>query len=99
MKKRILLISFATWLRDQQSNSADDLLLEVTKVDLLPHDLTFLRQLSVDVQLASSQVIEKINEMQLDCIICCGMVVSRRQLSVEVGASCGERILNTGVDL
>jgi pyroglutamyl-peptidase len=99
MKKRILLTSFATWLSDQQSNSSDDLLLEVTKLELIPHDLTFLRQLPVDVQLASSQVIEKINEMQPDCIICCGMAASRRQLSVEVGASCGESILNTGVNL
>jgi pyroglutamyl-peptidase len=84
MKKRILLISFATWLSDQQSNSSDDLLLEVTKLELLPHDLTFLRQLPVDVQLVSSQVVEKINEMQPDCIICCGMPPSRRQLSVEI---------------
>jgi len=99
MKKRILLTSFATWLSDQQSNSSDDLLLEVTKRELIPHNLTFLRQLPVDVQLASSQVIEKINEMQPDCIICCGMATSRRQLSVEVGASCGKSILNTGVDL
>lgn len=99
MKKRILLTSFATWLSDQQSNSSDDLLLEVTKLESLPHDLTFLRQLPVDVQLASSQVIEKINEMQPDCIICCGMAASRRQLSVEVGASWENSILRTGVDL
>ncbi|WP_370588541.1 hypothetical protein [aff. Roholtiella sp. LEGE 12411] len=86
MKKRILLISFATWLSDQQSNSSDDLLLEVTKLELLPHDLTFLRQLPVDVQLVSSQVVEKINEMQPDCIICCGMAASRRQLSVKINS-------------
>lgn len=99
MKKRILLTSFATWLSDQQSNSSDDLLLEVTKLESLPHDLTFLRQLPVDVQLASSQVIEKINEMQPDCIICCGMAASRKQLSVEVGASWENSILQTSVDL
>ncbi len=54
MKKRILLTSFDTWLKDQQSNSSDDLLLEVTKLELLPDYLTFLRQLPVDVQLAST---------------------------------------------
>ncbi|MEH2412897.1 MAG: hypothetical protein V7K36_29835 [Nostoc sp.] len=65
MKKRILLTSFDIWLKDQQSNSFDDLLFEVTKLDLIPHDLSFLRQLPVDVQLASTQVIEQINAIQV----------------------------------
>lgn len=65
MKKRILLTSFDIWLKAQQSNSSDDLLLEVTKLDLIPHDLSFLRQLPVDVQLASTQVIEQINAIQV----------------------------------
>ena len=99
MKKRILLTSFDTWLKDQQSNSSDDLLLEVTKLELIPHDLTFLRQLPVDVQLASTQVMEKIKAIQPDYIICCGMAASRTQLSVEAVASCGESILQTEVDL
>ncbi|WP_373529837.1 peptidase C15 [Nostoc sp.] len=99
MNKRILLTSFDVWLSDQLSNSSDDLLLEVTKLDLIPHDLTFLRQLPVDIQLASSQVIEKINAIQPDYIICCGMAASRTQLSVEAGASLGESILQTEVDL
>ncbi len=99
MKKRILLTSFDTWLKDQQSNSSDDLLLEVSKLELLPHHLTFLRQLPVDVQLASTQVMEKIKAIQPDYIICCGMAASRTQLSVEAVASCGESILQTEVDL
>lgn len=99
MKKRILLTSFDIWLKDQQSNSSDDLLLEVTKVDLIPHDLSFLHQLPVDVQLASTQVIEQINAIQPDYIICCGMAASRTQLSLEAVASCGESILQTEVDL
>ncbi|MDZ7964950.1 MAG: peptidase C15 [Nostoc sp. DedSLP03] len=99
MKKRILLTSFDTWLKDQQSNSSDDLLLEVSKLKLIPHDLTFLRQLPVDVQLASTQVMEKIKAIQPDYIICCGMAASRTQLSVEAGASCKENILQTEVDL
>lgn len=49
MKKRILLTSFDIWLKDQQSNSSDNLLLEVSKLDLIPDNLTFLRQLPVDV--------------------------------------------------
>ncbi|MGV0108334.1 pyroglutamyl-peptidase I family protein [Nostoc sp. DSM 114167] len=99
MKKRILLTSFDTWLKDQQSNSSDDLLLEVSKLELIPHDLTFLRQLPVDVQLASTQVMEKIKAIQPDYIICCGMAASRTQLSVEAGASCEEIVLQTEVDL
>ncbi|MCC5619498.1 peptidase C15 [Nostoc sp. CHAB 5836] len=99
MKKRILLTSFDIWLKDQLSNSSDDLLLEVSKLDLIPHDLTFLRQLPVDVKLASTQVMGKINAIQPDYIICCGMAASRTQLSVEASASCGESILQTEVDL
>ncbi|MEH2109122.1 pyroglutamyl-peptidase I family protein [Nostoc sp.] len=99
MKKRILLTSFDTWLKDQQSNSSDDLLLEVTKLDLIPHHLTFLRQLPVDVQLASAQVMEKIKAIQPDYIICCGMAASRTQLSVEAVASWKEIVLQTEVDL
>jgi pyroglutamyl-peptidase len=99
MKKRFLLTSFDTWLSDQQSNSSDDLLLEVAKLDPLPHNLTFLRQLPVDVHLASDRVIQKISELQPDCIICCGMAASRMQLTVEFCASWKESILQTGVDL
>ncbi|MEH2254918.1 pyroglutamyl-peptidase I family protein [Nostoc sp.] len=99
MKKRILLTSFDIWLKDQQSNSSDDLLLEVSKLDLIQHDLTFLRQLPVDVQLASTLVMEKIKAIQPDYIICCGMAASRTQLSMEAVASCGEIVLQTEVDL
>ncbi|BAB73326.1 peptidase C15 [Anabaena sp. FACHB-709] len=99
MKKRILLTSFDTWLEDQKSNSSDDLLFEVTKLNSLPLDLQFLRLLPVDIGLASSLVIAKIEESQPDYIICCGMAASRKKLSVEVGASCGETFLQTTIDL
>ena len=62
-------------------------------------DLSFLRQLPVDVQLASTQVMEKIKVIQPDYIICCGMAASRTQLSVEAVASCKEIVLQTEVDL
>ena len=87
MQKKILLTSFAVWLSEQESKSSDDLLLALAKMASLPHDLFFLRRLVVDVQLASSRVIAKINELQPDYIICCGMAASRSQLSVEVLAS------------
>lgn len=99
MKKSILLTSFDIWLSEQQSNSSDDLLLEVAKCDFIPYSLTFLHQLPVDVQLASERVIAKIKELQPDYIICCGMAAKRRQLSLEVFAWRGESVLQTGVDV
>ena len=99
MPKKILLTSFDIWLTDQHSNSSDDLLLEVTQLESLPDDLTFLRLLPVDIQLASSQVIQKIDECQPDYIICCGMAASRTKLSVEAGASFEKRVLLTTVNL
>ncbi|MEH1896025.1 MAG: hypothetical protein V7K94_12155 [Nostoc sp.] len=65
MKKRILLTYFDICLKDQQSNSSDDLLLEVSKLDLIPDYLSFFRQLPV-VQLTSTQVMKKINAIQSD---------------------------------
>ena len=99
MKKRILLTSFDIWLPHQQSNSSDDLLIEVGKLNSLAHDFTFLRQLPVDVQLASSQGKAKIEVVEPNYIICCGMAESRKQLSVEKIASYAENILQTTVDL
>ncbi|HYW21477.1 MAG TPA: peptidase C15 [Nodularia sp. (in: cyanobacteria)] len=99
MAKKILLTSFEVWLSDQQSNSSDDLLLEVIKVDSLPDDLKFLRRLPVDVHLASSQVISKISELQPDYIICCGMAANRTKLSLEAVASFEETVLPTTFNL
>jgi pyroglutamyl-peptidase len=99
MKKRILLTSFDIWLPHQQSNSSDDLLIEVGKLHSLVYNLAFLRQLPVDVQLASSQVKAKIEVIQPNYIILCGMAESRKQLSVERIASKAENILETTVDL
>ncbi|MBW4614815.1 MAG: peptidase C15 [Desmonostoc vinosum HA7617-LM4] len=99
MNKTILLTSFDTWLDDQLSNSSDDLLLEVAKLELIPHALTFLRLLPVDVELASCQVIAKINDIQPDFIVCCGMAASRKKLSIEINASHQESILQTEVNL
>ena len=106
MQKKILLTSFDIWLSQQESNSSDDLLLGLAKMASLSHDLKFLHRLPVDVQLASSLVIAKINELQPDYIICCGMAEIRCQLSVEVLArstsisiNSPENIFQTSVDL
>ncbi|MCX7594021.1 MAG: peptidase C15, partial [Fischerella sp.] len=99
MKKRLLLTSFHTWLPHQMSNSSDDLLNEVAKLDSISADLSFVRLLPVDVQLASAQVLKKIAELSPDGIICCGMAEKQKQLSVESNASYGESMLQTTVDL
>jgi len=97
MTTKILLTSFATWLPHQKSNSSDDLLIEIAKLE--SPSLTFVRQLPVDVFKASRLVIDKIVELQPDSIICCGMAESRTKLTVESCATCGDVLINTWVDL
>lgn len=99
MQKRFVLTSFDTWLPHHKTNSSDDLLAEVAQLDSLPYDLTMLRLLPVDVQQASFLVIKKIHELNPDGIICCGMAEKRTLLSVEVGATREETLLQTKVDL
>ncbi|MFE1745251.1 peptidase C15 [Coleofasciculus sp. H7-2] len=99
MYQKILLTSFQTWLPHQKSNSSDDLLIEVAKLDSLPLSLNFLRQLPVNVAQASDRVFAKINQLQPDAIICCGMAEGRTQLSVESCAACGTTVLKTSVNL
>lgn len=96
---KILLTSFQTWLPHQPSNSSDDLLEEVAQRDGFPHSLTFVRHLPVDIAQASERAIAKINELQPDIIVCCGMAESRRQLSIESNASKGDTVLKTSLDL
>jgi pyroglutamyl-peptidase len=96
---KILLTSFQTWLPHQKSNASNDLLEEVTKLDSPSYALTFLRHLPVDIPQSSERAIAKINELQPDIIICCGMAESRQSLSVESNATQGHNILTTSVDL
>ncbi len=98
MNVKILLTSFQTWLPHQSSNASDDLLKAISTLNILPA-LTFLRQLPVDVSEAASQVISKIEELQPEAIICCGMAESSQVLTVE-SCACGEAIdYKTSVDL
>jgi pyroglutamyl-peptidase len=97
--QQILLTSFTTWLPHQESNASDDLLLEVAKLGSRSLSLNFLRQLPVDVAQASDRVFAKINELQPDAIICCGMAEGRTRLSVESCAACGTTLLKTSVNL
>lgn len=99
MTKKILLTSFDTWLPHQASNSSDDLLDEISKLQYISPSLIFLRLLSVNIKLASQSVVTKIDELQPNSIICCGMAERRTTLTVESNASWGDTVLKTGVDL
>src|SRR6476661_6354881 len=71
MTAKILLTSFDTWLPHQKSNSSDDLLAKISKI----------------------------NQLQPDTIICCGMAESRQKLTVESCACCDSDIRKTAVNL
>jgi pyroglutamyl-peptidase len=92
MNKKILLTSFQTWLPHQISNSSDDLLEKIAQLDTLSPSLSFLRELPVDVAEASRRVIAKIEELQPDSIICCGMAERRSTLTVESCATCRDAL-------
>lgn len=99
MTKNILLTSFTTWLPHQKSNSSDDLLDIVSQINYYFASLNFLRLLPVDIQLASYTVIAKIQELEPDTIICCGMAERRQCLSIESNAVRHGSVLQTNIDL
>lgn len=99
MTINILLTSFDTWLPHQPSNASDDLLAKVAEIESLPYALTFLRKLPVDPKLGPMQAIAKIDELQPDLIICCGMAESRKILTVESTAISEGEILQTTIPL
>ncbi len=99
MTTKFLLTSFDTWLPHQKSNSSDDLLAKISVDKYWPYSLTFLRKLPVDSEQASNLAIAKINKLQQDTIICCGMAESRQKLTIESCACCDNNILKTAVNL
>jgi pyroglutamyl-peptidase len=99
MTANILLTSFDTWLPHQKSNSADDLLEKVSALKSLSYSLNLLRKLPVDFELAPDLAIARIDQLQPDAIICCGMAETRQNLTLE-SCACGDRdILQTPVNL
>ncbi len=99
MKPRIFLTSFQTWLPHQKSNSADDLLAEITEQDFSLCSLILLRKLPVDTLAAGKLVIDEIAKQQPDAVICCGMAESRGKLTVESNARCENVKIYTSFDL
>ncbi|MCT7991462.1 peptidase C15 [Laspinema olomoucense] len=99
MTQTILLTSFDIWMSHHQTNSSDELLEKVSQVSGIPHHLHFLRKLPVDFQEAPKEAIAKINELQPDLVVCCGMAESRQKLTVEKQARCGKEAIVTPLNL
>lgn len=98
MPAKLLLTSFQTWLPHQTSNSSDDLLEIIQKQSNL-NSLSFLRQLPVNVELAARKVIKTIETVNPTGIICCGMAETRKTLTVESNAACGENCIFAEINL
>ncbi|MEZ2239440.1 peptidase C15 [Microcoleus sp.] len=99
MNTKILLTSFDTWQPHQKSNSSDDLLGRISLIKSLPYSLSFLRKLPVDFQEAPNLAIAKINQLQPDLIVCCGMAESSQTLTLESCACYDQEIMKTTVNL
>lgn len=78
---------------------SDDLLNEISQLNYKVASLTFLRKLPVDVNLAKDYAIAKINEIQPNSVICCGMAERRTKLSIESNATYENTVLKTLVNL
>jgi len=98
MAAKILLTSFTTWLPHHTSNSSDELLGEISRVDL-PHHLYFSRRMPVDIKAASKITVDKIEKIKPDAVICCGMAEKYNNLTVESQATCEDATLKTTVNL
>lgn len=96
---KILLTSFTTWMEHQRSNASDDLIQAVLDRDRFGQNCYFLRQIPVDFELAPKHTIAKINEIQPDLTICCGMAESRQRLSLESNGKFQSEILRSRLDL
>jgi pyroglutamyl-peptidase len=99
MMSKILLTSFDIWLPHHRSNSSDDLLEAIASLEFPVASLGFLRKLPVDIDRASNLVLDRIDLIQPDFIICCGMAESRQNLTIESCAICGHEKLTTSVNL
>ena len=93
---RLLLTAFAPWKDHQPSNSADDLLQAIQPV---PASVYFLRGLPVNLPVARSLTIGKLQQVQPQILVLCGMAETRSRLSVEANATVGDRQLQTSIDL
>jgi len=98
MSPQILLTSFNTWRSGQKSNSSDDL---VRKFGwkISQDNIHLLRRIPVSFRSAPEQVIDRIEQIQPDIIVNCGMAESRQFLTIESRARRGRAVIKTKVDL
>lgn len=96
--KTALVTSFAPWRANHLSNSADDLLIELSQQGS-KSSLQLLRQLPVNFPVARSITTHKIQQLQPDVVLCCGMAEFRSTLSLESRAVNGQQQLQSLVNL
>jgi len=99
MSKTTLFTSFDIWKQRHISNSSDDLLGEMVARKLLTEGAHLLRKLPVDFQLAPERVIAKINELNPQLIVCCGMAEKRKRLAIESNGKHEKDVIQTTIDL
>jgi pyroglutamyl-peptidase len=99
MRSSLLLTSFATWLPHQKSNTSDDVLALAAQHPAFSPTWQVLRQLPVHRKRAIDLVLSRLEQLQPVGIICCGMAEMNTQMEVEVQAVCGDRSLQTGVNV
>ncbi|MEM7757708.1 MAG: peptidase C15, partial [Cyanobacteria bacterium P01_A01_bin.40] len=62
-------------------------------------NLSFLRQLPVDIHLATEQVVSNLKTLRPGGIICCGMAEKRKTLTIESQARCHQECLYSIVNI
>ncbi|MBE9044850.1 peptidase C15 [Pleurocapsales cyanobacterium LEGE 10410] len=99
MPAQLLLTSFQTWLPHQTLNSSDVLLEIIQERQFDSNSLFFLRKLPVNVEWAADRVVETIELVNPQGVVCCGMAETRKIITVESNAVCGENCIFTEVNL
>jgi pyroglutamyl-peptidase len=99
MPKKVLITSFDVWEAHHRSNSSDDLLVEMLARQQFEASIHLLRKIPVTFVDAPEKVIAKIQTLQPDVIICCGMAETRSRLTIESNGKFGDEILETQMSL
>ena len=95
----ILITTFDTWLPEQRSNAADDLIQQAIDRRDLPQESLVIRHLPVENTAASLPVCDYIDRFQPAVVLCCGMAEARSRLSLEQQAQLHGQTRQTTIDL
>ncbi|MGF1567262.1 MAG: peptidase C15 [Nodosilinea sp.] len=99
MAAPILLTTFAPWRAHQASNASEDLLIGLEQRHRLPPNLTLMRQLPVNFDLAPGRVIATMMQLRPAVVVCCGMAEQRSYLTLERYGNGPNRVLQTSLGL